>query len=371
MTDFDTTIPGDSDIVADHPPGAREFRTAVSTWAQTEHHEGPSSEDRHKMGMYADDTARDAVITTPQDGNFAFQLGAAAAAADPRALGLSFYQLSSTTWFKGYFVPTGMIGMFAFDPAAETNEGWLPCDGAEIVKTAQADLFTVIGTTFDLQEGAAAPAGANFRVPNIAGHSIVGITAGKVGQVGWVRNISDLRDLFVTGTAVATAREYFIVEITSAATPDVFRWSNDGGATYTSGVNVASTTLLGATGVTINWGATTGHSVGDIWTFVSDPALASLGSTVGVDAWSLVSAEVPAHDHGGFTGDPPATDEYLGTANPPKAVDQGGSTNAGGSAVRVDLSADFEHHHKISSVGGDEAHDNQPHVLVLGHMIKT
>jgi phage tail sheath gpL-like len=65
----------------------------------------------------------------------------------------------------------------------------------------------------------------------------------------------------------------FIVTITTAAATDIFKWSNDGGATWTTGVNCATAnTAIGTEGVTIKFGAITGHALGDSWNFFALPA---------------------------------------------------------------------------------------------------
>lgn len=76
-----------------------------------------------------------------------------------------------------------------------------------------------------------------------------------------------------------------IIEITTggAVATAVFKWSKDGGATYTTGVTTASTVVLTGTGVTANFAAgtyvvaekysvTTGYNAGDTYTFTCTPA---------------------------------------------------------------------------------------------------
>ena len=371
-TDIDVTKPADTDVIADYPTEERDHRTDLQTLIATEHYEGASGNDRHKIGVYANDAARDAVITSPASGNFAFQVGSSPGANAPRMTALGFHD--GTDWHKGYFIPTGTVLNVAFNPATPP-EGFLACNGANVSKTTYADLFAVIGTAFDEQDGVAAPGGSEFRVPLLGGHTVVGLTAGKKGQPGWVRNVSGLKDVFVTGTYSGSARLIYIVEITGEGTPDTFRWSDDAGATFTSGVSVSSTNAL-SNGLTLNWQATTGHGDGDIWIFVAEPALAAVGGTIGVSAWQLVVNETPSHDHGGETGDPAGTDEYQG--NTPKGTtysDSGGATSNFGRGGSVSVGTtnieDVDHHHAISAQGGDRAHDTQPHAVVLGSMIKT
>jgi phage tail sheath gpL-like len=81
-------------------------------------------------------------------------------------------------------------------------------------------------------------------------------------------------DCTLSGTAAFTGSvlRKFIVEITGTGTPDTFRWSKDNGATWTTGVSCATGDITLTEGVVITFGSTTGHAVGDKWTFVAFPA---------------------------------------------------------------------------------------------------
>lgn len=376
--DFDPTTPGDSSFISVFPANERAERLAVETWASVEHYEGAGNEDRHKIGTHADDTARDAVITTPQDGNFAFQEGSAAAADAPRDLAVSFY--NGSDWLKLYPCFTGMVTMAAFD-VATPPEGWLPCDGAAVVRATYADLFAVIGTAFDQQAGIVAPAGTDFRVPLIAGQGVVGLTSEKHGQAGWVRKVGTLHDLHVAGTFSGSARLVYIIEIITAAAPDTFRWSDDAGDTWQATGDITASNALN-NGLSAVFAATTGHADGDIWIFVADPASATVGSMMGVDGWQLVSDEMPVHTHvmSGSTatdGSHRHTDNAFANGGTTGHLRRGdvGSAATATSYPRAGLE-DGNHAHAIGTIaaanaGDDRAHDNAPHAIVLGHLIKT
>jgi hypothetical protein len=110
--------------------------------------------------------------------------------------------------------------------------------------------------------------------------------------------------LTLTGTPVG---DYdFVFEITTAGDRSgaVFKWSSDGGENYTTGVNMAATNSLGATGITANWSAGAGgagndyslgtvftahtateYSEGDVYTFETKPGrfnAANVTSATGV-----------------------------------------------------------------------------------------
>jgi phage tail sheath gpL-like len=64
----------------------------------------------------------------------------------------------------------------------------------------------------------------------------------------------------------------FIIEISTEATPDTFKWSKDNGVNWTTGVSCSTSNITLVEGVTVKFGATTGHKAGDRWTFVAFPA---------------------------------------------------------------------------------------------------
>lgn len=49
--------------------------------------------------------------------------------------------------------------------------GYLPCDGSEVSRTAYAELFTAIGTTYGSGDG-----GTTFNVPDISGRVVIGVS---------------------------------------------------------------------------------------------------------------------------------------------------------------------------------------------------
>jgi hypothetical protein len=83
-----------------------------------------------------------------------------------------------------------------------------------------------------------------------------------------------LNDATTGGTPAGTYT--FIVEIDGTGTPDSFRWSIDGGTTWTASlVSIDGTAqTLGASGVTVTFAATTGHTSADRWTFNTGPKVA-------------------------------------------------------------------------------------------------
>jgi hypothetical protein len=78
-----------------------------------------------------------------------------------------------------------------------------------------------------------------------------------------------LDDITIGGTYVGHGKlTDYRVEIDGTGTPDTFKWSNDGGATFVeTGVNCVGSgspyTL--EEGITVYWAATTGHTLADRW----------------------------------------------------------------------------------------------------------
>lgn len=89
----------------------------------------------------------------------------------------------------------------------------------------------------------------------------------KIGLVDFTGSGED--DLDTSGTYTGSDTKDYIVEITSGdpADPNVFKWSDDGGSSYTTGVNITGAAQSLSNGVSITFGETTGHETGDIWEF--------------------------------------------------------------------------------------------------------
>jgi len=68
-----------------------------------------------------------------------------------------------------------------------------------------------------------------------------------------------------SGTYTGTEDIRYLIEIETVGAPDTFRWSNDNGATWTSGVSVTGGAQLLENGLSITFGATTGHDIDDYW----------------------------------------------------------------------------------------------------------
>lgn len=87
-------------------------------------------------------------------------------------------------------------------------------------------------------------------------------------------------DLWVFGGKDNTSIKEYRVEI-DGASPDTFKWSDDGGATWeATGVSVTTTEYqLASNDVYIQFESTTGHAVGDRWDFKNDQRYIPINST--------------------------------------------------------------------------------------------
>ena len=82
-----------------------------------------------------------------------------------------------------------------------------------------------------------------------------------------------LNDMTSQGTYTGLETIEYTVEIDTIGTPDTFKWSKDGGATYEA---TAEAIVGGAialdNGVTVTFAATTGHALADKWIFHANAA---------------------------------------------------------------------------------------------------
>ena len=78
---------------------------------------------------------------------------------------------------------------------------------------------------------------------------------------------SGLSDLTMGGTYTGNANTVFLINMDAgdAASPNTFKWNQDGGS-WTEGVAITGSAQTLADGVTVTFGATTGHTTADEWT---------------------------------------------------------------------------------------------------------
>lgn len=72
----------------------------------------------------------------------------------------------SVAGLRNLFTPPGMMVPY---PGSSAPSGWLLCDGAAVSRATYSDLYSVIGVTYGIGDGA-----STFNVPNLKGRVIVG-----------------------------------------------------------------------------------------------------------------------------------------------------------------------------------------------------
>ena len=99
--------------------------------------------------------------------------------------------------------------------------------------------------------------------------------AGNIETVGTTTNIgsvtftgSGLNDLTTGGANVCLGSNNFTVTITATGTPDTFKWTDSQGVVFT-GLPVSTFSTSIACGISIKWASSTGHTIGDHWSFTA------------------------------------------------------------------------------------------------------
>ncbi len=128
-------------------------------------------------------------------------------------------------------------------------------------------------------------------------------------------NSDALNDVTSSGTYNGSVKTKFVIEIDSTGTPDTFKWQKEGGV-LTSGVSVTGSAQLLSDGVSITFGATTGHTLEDKWEvecLVFTPKQVA-GSNVNPTAFT-----------GSGVNDCASSGSYIGTGNPTFTVEIDGA----------------------------------------------
>lgn len=90
---------------------------------------------------------------------------------------------------------------------------------------------------------------------------------GSVGLASFIASVPGtpgLNDATAGGAFTGTADCVYTIEVAAASTPDTIKIKKDSGA-YGDPVNITAGAISVGEGVTITFGATTGHTAGDIW----------------------------------------------------------------------------------------------------------
>lgn len=151
-------LPGDNDIVSQHPTNARAFRDAVESWLLINHNVN-GRHDEVQFDFKADPAAPGASVAEV----WASSTGNAAGALKHRD------GASGAVEYVG--LPPGTVIPFA---GSSAPNGYLVCDGSAVSRTTYARLFDVIGTTWGVGDGS-----TTFNVPDLKGRVIAGVDGGS------------------------------------------------------------------------------------------------------------------------------------------------------------------------------------------------
>lgn len=141
---IDQALPGDSDIVSQHPINARTFRDVVESWLLVNHNTN-GRHDEVALDHKSDPSAPGSGITE------VWASSSSNAAGRPK-----MRRGTGATEFVQ--CPPGSVMALG---TTSIPEGWLRCNGQDVSRTTYALLFDVIGTTFG------SGSGSTFMVPNI------------------------------------------------------------------------------------------------------------------------------------------------------------------------------------------------------------
>lgn len=202
------------------------------------------------------------------------------------------------------------------------------CFGQAVSRTTYAALFAAIGTAYGAGDGS-----TTFNVPDMRGR----VAAGKDDMGGTAAGRLNVN---LTGTRAATTNGN-ITGLSSTAGLAVGMSAIGTGI----GANAVITAITSATAITLSVNSTSIGSGGIRFGVVDG---ATLGAVGGGHVHTLVTEQMPAHDHTG-------------------ASTTGGSYGPGdGSGSNVALAAT-----NTSIVGGGQAHPNMQPTIIANSIIKT
>ncbi len=158
-------------------------------------------------------------------------------------------------------------------------------------------------------------------------------TAGPVFYTA-ATGTAGLNDMTAGGSFTGTANRSYRVQIDATGTPDTFRWSQDGGTTWTaSGVAITGAAqAVGTDGMTVTFANTTGHTLNDRWDFITKRPVELLALDGSVCSSSLSLTGVITYSPLGCTPLPPnsyATGNEIEDADA-AYLGAGGGTGGGG-----------------------------------------
>jgi microcystin-dependent protein len=157
--DINIALPGDSDIVSQHPVNARAFRDIVESWLLVNH---------NNLGQHQ-------IVEMPW----------IAAQTNGVASLTKFYvdtngELHGVDTVNGDFLIGAKVGQVSWTAALTADPGHLVADGSAVSRTTFARLFNRIGTTHGAGDGS-----TTFNVPQVIGRAIIGVDPSGTNVAGF------------------------------------------------------------------------------------------------------------------------------------------------------------------------------------------
>ena len=165
---LNNTVPGDTDTVSQFPLLDRSDKGVISSWILTDH----NVDGTHNASSYPQ------VGTTLSDGSSVVPTptpaaGRTAIYRDVGGLRQKNGDTGAVEFLLG--VPPGAIVMWG---ASAPPTGWLICDGSAVSRSAYANLFTAISTTFGAGDGS-----TTFNLPDMQNRVPAGRNTGSGARI--------------------------------------------------------------------------------------------------------------------------------------------------------------------------------------------
>ena len=149
-------------------------------------------------------------------------------------------------------VPIGTVITWVSTTALPDTLKWIECNGQELNRTSYSDLFAVIGTAYG------APTVNTFRVPNFAGHFLMGLPAGRV--IGTAYGAAN-NEVVLTANQIAPHNHPVgTLTMNDRGTHD--HYTTGSGGNYVAGIMLRSSLANESNGSVTLQGATSGITLG-------------------------------------------------------------------------------------------------------------
>jgi hypothetical protein len=175
----------------------------------------------------------------------------------------------TVTFTKGSQAVTGSGTLFTTELSVGMLIGFSSGSKFYLISSITSVTALTLDLPFEEETGADTVSVTKYRDGNSVARVYYGkeytVTRGPVAFYG-----TGLNDL-VAGTSFSGAGEIaYKVQIDGTGTPNTFKWSDDGGATWDgTTVNCSTSAIALNNSMSISFGTTTGHTLGDYWTFVA------------------------------------------------------------------------------------------------------